>query len=206
MKIVLVLVWLVLCGLRAEEKTFVLTNVGKYRNQVQFTSSAPLETIVGTAEGFSGEFTLDIPSFSRASGVITLQVRSMKTGNATRDRHMYASEWLDADQYPTIQFRLKRLDNPRISREEGRIVVTATAIGDFALHGVTRELPAQVTITYLERSEKTRSISSGDLCLVQATFSVPLAQFGIKGKGTLIGSRVGETISIEATLFGVSQQ
>lgn len=189
----------------AGEKTFVLTNAGKYRNQAQFTSSAPLETIVGTADGFSGQFTLDVVDFKRASGIVTLIVRSMKTGNTTRDGHMYGSDWLDAERFPTITYTLKRLDNPAITRENERTVVKATAIGDFTMHGVTRELPAQVTITYLPRSEKTQAISDGDLVLVQATFTVPLAQFGIKGKGTIVGSRVGETITVETTLFGVAK-
>ncbi|GBD05631.1 Protein YceI [bacterium HR20] len=189
----------------AGEKTFVLTNVGKYRNQAKFTSSAPLETIVGTADGFSGEFTLDIGEFKRASGTITLQVRSMKTGNSTRDGHMYGSDWLDAERYPTISYALRRLENPVITRESERTVVKATAIGDFTMHGTTKELPAQVTITYLPRSEKTQSIADGDFVLVQASFNVPLAQFGVKGKGTIIGSRVGETITVEATLFGVAK-
>lgn len=189
----------------AGDKTFVLTNAGKYRNQAQFTSSAPLETIVGTADGFSGEFMLDIGEFKRASGTITLQVRSMKTGNSTRDGHMYGSDWLDANRYPTIAFRLKRLESPTVTRDADRAVVKAVAIGDFTLHGITKELSADVTITYLERSEKTRAIIEGDLALVQANFSVPLAEFGIKGKGTLIGSRVGEKITVEATLLGVSK-
>jgi len=189
----------------AGEKTFVLTNAGKYRNQAQFTSTAPLETIVGTAEGFGGQFTLDVVDFKRASGVVSVTVRSMKTGNTTRDGHMYGSDWLDAERYPTISYTLKRLDNPVITRESERTVVKATAVGDFTMHGTTKELPAQVTITYLPRSDKTKSIADGDLVLVQATFNVPLAQFGVKGKGTIIGSRVGETITVEATLFGVAK-
>ncbi|GIV51320.1 MAG: hypothetical protein KatS3mg054_0704 [Chloroflexus sp.] len=189
----------------AGEKTFVLTTVGKYRNQAQFTSSAPLETIVGTADGFSGQFSLDVTDFKRAGGMVSVTVRSMKTGNTTRDGHMYSSDWLDAERYPTISYTLKRLDNPIITRESERTVVKATAVGDFTMHGTTKELPAQVTMTYLPRSEKTQSIADGDLVLVQATFSVPLVQFGVKGKGTIIGSRVGETITVEATLFGVSK-
>ncbi|MCX8050763.1 MAG: YceI family protein [Chlorobi bacterium] len=189
----------------ADDKTFVLTNAGKYRNQAQFTSTAPLETIVGTADRLSGEFTLDVKEFKRASGTITVEVRSMKTGNASRDSHMYGSDWLDAERYPTITFRLKRLDNPVVTREGERVVVKATAIGDFTLHGVTKEIAAPVTITYLERSDKTRAIADGDLVLVQAGFNVPLQHFGIKGKGTIIGSRVGEVINVETTLFAVTK-
>jgi len=190
---------------RAEERTFVLSSAGKYSCHAEFTSTAPLETIVGTADGFSGQFSLDVVAFKRASGTVTVTVRSMKTGSTTRDGHMYGSDWLDADRYPTISYAIKRLDNPVITRESDRIVVNATAIGDFTMHGVTKELPAQVTITYLPRSEKTKSIADGDLALVQANFSVPLAQFGVKGKGTIIGSRVGETITVKATLFGISK-
>jgi polyisoprenoid-binding protein YceI len=189
----------------AGEKTFVLVNAGKYRNQAQFTSTAPLETIVGTADQIRGEFTLDVGEFKKASGTITVEVRSMKTGNTTRDKHMYDSDWLDAERYPTIAFQLKKLQSPNVVREAERTVVTATAIGDFTLHGVTKEIAADVTITYLARSEKTRSLADGDVALVQARFSVPLQDFGIKGKGTIVGSRVGERITVETTLFGVSK-
>jgi polyisoprenoid-binding protein YceI len=189
----------------AGEKTFVLVNAGKYRNQAQFTSTAPLETIVGTADKISGEFTLDLGEFNKASGTITVEVRSMKTGNTTRDKHMYDSDWLDAERYPTITFQLKKLQSPNVVREAERTVVTARAIGDFTLHGVTKEIAADVTITYLARSEKTRSLADGDVALVQARFSVPLQDFGIKGKGTIVGSRVGERIAVETTLFSVSK-
>lgn len=204
-KVVLSVWVLVAATAVAGEKTFVLQNTAKYRNQAQFTSTAPLETIVGTADRFSGAFTLDVERFTTARGEIAVEVRSMKSGNSRRDEHMYSADWLDADRYPTITYRLKRLENPVVTRDAERTVVKAKAIGDFTLHGVTKELAADVTITYLPASEKTRAIAAGDLALVQATFTVPLKDFGVKGKGTIIGSRVGETIVVDATLFGVAQ-
>ncbi len=201
----LVLVAILPFNLLAGAKTITLQNTEKYKNEIHFLSDAPLEKIQGTASTISGSFAIDLQNLAATSGTLTVPVSSMTTGSSSRDNHMMAEEWLNASVYKAITWTLKSLAVEKVDNSvAGRTIVTATAKGDFTLHGQTHPLEAKVTITYLTESAQTKSIASGDLALVKAEFNVPLKQYGIFGKGNVVGSKVGENIQISAQLFGSS--
>jgi polyisoprenoid-binding protein YceI len=170
-------------------------------NSLEFISEAPLENIRGTADGITGSFKLDASNLESSSGTITVQVRSMKTAITKRDGHMYSATWLDADKFPTISYALTGLKNISVTNENGRHTVKATAAGTFTCHGVSKPLTANVVLTLIPESDETRKRATGNLVMVAATFEVPLAEFGIKGKEGLVGSSVGEVIKISAKLY-----
>jgi len=189
----------------AGPKTVILGNTEKYKNEIRFVSDAPLEKIVGTAKEISGTFSIDLQNVGATSGSFTVPVRSMVTGSSSRDSHMYDTEWLDADAYKNITYNLKSVVVEKTDNSApGRTVVNGTAKGEFFLHGISKPLDAKVKITYLSESAQTRGIASGDLVLVNAEFSVPLKAHGVKGKGNIVGTKVGEFITINAQLFGTS--
>ncbi len=76
-------------------------------------------------------------------------------------------------------------------------------IGPFTIHGVTREVEVPARLTFLRESDKTRMKMPGNLLGVRAEFEVVLADFGIMGPAgmDLIGSRVGETVTLEVSVF-----
>src|SRR5437763_9595510 len=78
--------------------------VGK--NQFIWESDAPLENIKGSSEGVSGKIMFDPQDVSKTRGTISTQVCTMKTGNATRDKHLQSSEWLDAPRCALISFSI----------------------------------------------------------------------------------------------------
>lgn len=188
------------------KKTFTINNkVGE--NEVKFISTAPMEDINGTAKGISGSVVLDPENLEATTAKLVIAVKSMKTGIKKRDKHLYSNEWLDAEQYPEIRFSMKKLSEVQSVSSDaktGRAVAKAKAVGDFFLHGVSLEMTIPVTITYIRESEKTRERAPGDFLLVQTEFSVPLGKFNVTGKKGIIGSKVGEEISVKATLFAAS--
>jgi polyisoprenoid-binding protein YceI len=189
----------------AGPKTVILGNTEKYKNEIRFVSDAPLEKISGTAQEITGKFSIDLQNIGATSGSFTVPVRSMVTGSSSRDSHMYDTEWLDADAYKNITYNLKSVVVEKTDNSTpGRTVVNGTAKGEFFLHGISKPLDAKVKITYLSESAQTRGIASGDLVLVNAEFSVPLKAHGVKGKGNIVGTKVGESITINAQLFGTS--
>ncbi|MBU3678283.1 MAG: YceI family protein [Candidatus Kapabacteria bacterium] len=190
-------------GAAGGAKKYSLNNaVGK--NAIEFVSEAPVEKINGTADGVQGAFTLDAANLEATSGKIDVAVLTMKTANSKRDEHMYDAMWLDAAKYPTITFDIKSLKDVKVATKDGRSVVTATAVGSFTCHGVTKPTSASVTITYLPESADTKKRASGNLAMIEATFNVGLADHNITGKAGVVGKSVGETIAVTAKLFSNS--
>ena len=190
-------------GVSGSTKTYTLNDkVGA--NALTFDSDAPMEKIHGTADGVTGSFKLDPTNLEATSGSVSVPVRNMKTAITKRDDHMYSKNWLDADSYPTITYSITSLKNVKATTKDGRNVATATAVGTFTCHGVTKPLEAAVTITFVPESADTKKRASGNLVMVNARFMVALADFGIKGMGDIVGTKVGEKIAIDANLFANS--
>ena len=190
-------------GVTPGARKFSLNNaVGK--NAIKFISKAPAEDINGTADGLSGSFELDPSNIEAAKGTIDVSVRSMKTAMSKRDEHMYSSVWLDADKYPTITFKLTRIENVTVSTNGQQPTVIARAIGTFTLHGVTKPFQAPINLTYVKASAETKKRASGDLVALKVNFEIFLKDFDIKGKEGVIGKSVGEKITCEVDLFANS--
>ncbi len=178
------------------KKVVLSDKVGQ--NQFLWHSEAPVETIDGTAEGITGTISLDPKNLKSISGTISAKVATMQSGNSMRDDHLRSAVWLDAEKYPTIQFTAKSIKNVKVEGSK----MTADVTGDFTMHGVTKPMTIPFTLTYIDESAKTRERAPGDLVMISAKFFVALGDFDVKGKGDLIGNKVGESIEIEANLFG----
>jgi hypothetical protein len=79
-------------------------------------------------------------------------------------------------------------------------------VADFTLRGKTKRLEIPGRLTYLKESAMTKTKLPGDLLAACANIDVNLSDFGVTGpKGMgLSGTKVGETISVEASLVGTS--
>jgi polyisoprenoid-binding protein YceI len=177
-------------------KTITLNNnVGQ--NQIQFSSKAPLEDIDNGTATATGTFTLDPSNLEATTGKITVPVNSLQTGIALRDKHLIDKDWLDAASYPTITFEIKQLSNVSVvSSGNGKGIAKATAEGVFTLHGVSKPMSISIELTYVEKPQ-------GDVVMIKASsFSVALKDHNITGKKGIIGSKVGEVITLKATLYG----
>lgn len=185
------------------QKTFKVNDaVGK--TNIVFNSDAPLEKIRGTADEVSGEFKMDPANIEATTGRIEVKVESMSTAISKRDGHMRSDAWLDAAKYPTIVFDVQRLTDVRVENRNSRRVAVAKAVGTFTLHGVTKPLTADVTLTYIPESGETKQRASGDFVSLKANFTVALKDYSVVGKSGLVGSKVGEVIQVEANLFANS--
>ncbi len=186
------------------KKTIALTNqVGD--NLIKFVSAAPLEEIKGTTSGITGSFILDLDNLEATSGKITVDVESMNTRLNKRDSHMKGKEWLDSKQYPTIVFEIKGLSDIQIVRADNNVgEIKAMATGSFIMHGETKQIKAPISLKFVRESEATKKRAPGDFELVQTSFKVGLKDFNVKGTAGIVGSKVGETIDIEANFYGSS--
>jgi polyisoprenoid-binding protein YceI len=90
----------------------------------------------GRFNDFSGNFSYD-PEQPAASAIeVNIDVASIDTNFAERDKHLRSDEFLNTDKFPEASFKSKKFQQ----WEDGSLVM----VGDFTLHGVTRELSIPV--------------------------------------------------------------
>jgi polyisoprenoid-binding protein YceI len=167
------------------------------RNQTTFFSTTPLEDINGLGNGVTGNVSFNINDLKTLKGKIAVSVASIKTGIDLRDEHMRSAGWLDAATYPEISFEIKKVSDIKSVADNK---LTAKINGNFTLHGVTKEVTANATLTYLDESESTKSRAPGDLLGVQAKFNIKLSDYGVNNK--LVGQKVSENIEIGVNVVG----
>lgn len=184
------------------KKSITLNNkVGE--NLVKFLSAAPLEEIKGSSSGVSGSFTIDLDNLEATTGQIAVEVKTMTTGLNRRDSHLWGKDWLDADKFPSITFDIKGLSDIQIVKQDnGMGEIKANAIGTFTMHGQSKQVKSPITLKYVRESEATKKRADGDFSLVQASFKIVLKDFNVTGTQGIVGSKVGETIDIDANFYG----
>lgn len=166
-------------------------------NQASFYSTTALEDVQGLTKELSGSITFDVNDFNTVHGEISFPVLSLNTGIKKMVKDLRSDSWLDAEKYPEISFKVKKAVN---IRKESDSKIEADVIGDFFLHGVTKEDTAHATITYLDESPVTQQRMPGDLLGVQAEFFINLSDYNIRHM--LLGKRVAERIDIKVNLVG----
>ncbi|WP_458526827.1 YceI family protein [Onishia taeanensis] len=92
--------------------------------------------ILGSFEDFSGEFSYDPDNLAASSIAMEVDVESLNTNHAERDKHILSDDFLDAGEYPTATFTSTGFE----STGEGKGVLT----GELSLHGQTQEIAMDV--------------------------------------------------------------
>jgi polyisoprenoid-binding protein YceI len=180
------------------EKTFNFED--KYgRNQVSFFSTTPLEDITGISNAVMGKVIFNVGDIKTLKGSISVSVASIKTGIDLRDEHLKSDNWLDAENYPEITFMIKKVSDVKVESDSK---LEAKVTGDFTVHGVTKEVVANITMTYLDESEQTKQRAPGDLLGVQATFNIVLSDYDVENM--IVGQKVSEDIEISINIVGSS--
>ncbi len=168
------------------------------RNQATFFSSTPLEDISGMSSDVKGSVSFDPQDIKNTlKGEISISTASLKSGIALRDKHIRSADWLDAENYPDITFEIKEVkDVKQIDKQ----TVAVTLIGDFTVHGVTKEVESKAKLIYLEESEMTKMKMPGDLLSVRASFNINLSDFGVEHMA--LGKKVSDEIEVNVNIVG----
>ncbi len=172
-------------------------------NNVLFNLDAPLEAISGTGTGIAGTVSFDPANPAATTGRITLATSSLTVGNPMMKDHLQGKMWLDVATHPEISFEATALSNVKTVGDK----TTATVTGKLTIKGVTKELSAPVSLTYLPGKLGARMGKAdlkGDLLVLRTQFSVNRSEFGIMpGKNT---EKVSETIDLTLNLAGAAAQ
>lgn len=180
------------------EKTFTFLNDNP-RNQATFFSTTPFEDFTGLTDDIKGTATFNVSDISTLKGSFVVTVASMKTGISLRDKDMKSEEWLDAEEYPEITFTIKKVSDIK-TIEDNKLQAEVT--GDFTVHGVTKDIVTDATMTYLDENEKTRAVAPGDLLGVEAKFTITLSDYDVDN--IVLGRKVSDKIDVTVNLVGSS--
>lgn len=170
--------------------------------QVTFTSDAPLEDIVGKSNAVAGYAVVgagDLPA-ALLGAEWELPVASLATGIPLRDEHMLAKEWLDAESHPVIRFVLSSIEDAHaLKRGEDFSTWSVTLVGEMTLHGVTRSMRVPDSrLSFVKKSERTRSIADGDLMILKCDYEIRLSDFGMRHGD--VPDKVSDTIRLSQLL------
>ncbi|HHI03423.1 MAG TPA: YceI family protein [candidate division Zixibacteria bacterium] len=176
------------------------------RNTITFKSEAPLEDIIGTSNQITGFINFN-PENPQKNGFADLNVpvSSLNTGIPMRDEHLHGPGWLDAGAFPEINLEINEIKKAELIKEtDNSRTFELTAVGNFTLHGINREIDIPARITFLKESDMTRMRLPGHLLAVRADFTIQLADYEITGPEgmPIIGAKVGKEIKISVNLIG----
>lgn len=138
--------------------------------------------VIGTFAAPTGKVSL---GDAGGSIEVTVNVASITSGNANRDKHLKSADYFNAEQFPTITFKADALTK----NADG----TFAAAGNLTLRGVTKPL----TIT-LKTSEEKQGRRGGTVRGVATTFTVKRSDFGMTEGIPAVGDEVTLMVSLQA--------
>lgn len=103
---------------------------GTVSGHAEFTGQATLHSFSGVSDALAGTINLDSKQVD-----FQLELRSLETGNGTRDRNM--REALEVDRFPRASFRGELVSHFDINATGEQ---QAQVRGEFEVHGVTQTL------------------------------------------------------------------
>jgi polyisoprenoid-binding protein YceI len=103
-----------------------------------------ISTVRGRFEKFTG--TVDFNEANPALSTVDVQIEaaSISTRDAQRDGHLRSPDFLNADLYPNLTFKSKRIE--LVDAENGRIY------GDLTIRDITHEVVLDATFNGMSRS------------------------------------------------------
>ena len=122
--------------------------------------------VIGRFNEFDGTFSYDADKPDASSVEVTINTASVDSNHAERDKHLRGSDFLDTDKYGKATFKstsFKMGDDQK-----------ASMVGDLTLHGVTKPVTIDVTISGMGKDPW-----GGERAGFSGTTSILLEDYGI---------------------------
>jgi polyisoprenoid-binding protein YceI len=171
---------------------------------VTFVSEADLETIHGVTNTVRGTAWIDFEA-KRARADLAVPVASMDTGIPLRNEHMRSEKWLDESKHPDVTFASDGFELTLRNRlDNGTEVYAAKAKGRLTVHGVTRDVEPEVTVTRLA-PELAKRIGPGDWVRVVTSFEVKLSDHKVEVPGGPVQGKVSDVWKVTFNCFATTK-
>lgn len=160
-------------------------------SQVQFSvRHMMISNVRGRFEDFTGAVEFDEEDPARSSVEVQIEAASINTKEPQRDTHLRSPDFLDAENFPQLRYKSRRVE--MMDASHGRI------IGDLTIRGLAREVVLDV-----EYAGKAKSpwgtVSAG----FSATAKLSRKDWGLTWNspletgGFLVGDQVNISIELE---------
>lgn len=146
----------------------------------------------GSFGDVGGTIVFDETDVTKSSVEVRVRTASVNTNNARRDEHLRSSDFFDAERFPELTFRSRRVE-----RTGGAYV----AAGDLTVRGVTKEVSMPFTLSGPMRDPLPAGVKR---LMVEASLRVDRRDFGIawsrvtEAGGLFVGNEVSIDINVEA--------
>jgi polyisoprenoid-binding protein YceI len=177
----------------------VYYSIPEHGRQIYFISDAPAEKISGQSDKVIGYAIAgkDNPA-ALQGGEWHLPVKSLRSGNPTRDGHIASKGWLDAQANPDVIFVLKQVKDLKADKDPK--TSTCTLVGEMTLHGITKPISiSDATITMMPASDESAKIAKGNLMAIRANYPITLSDYKVTNQA--VGGKVADQLKLETTLY-----
>jgi polyisoprenoid-binding protein YceI len=164
--------------------------VDPVHSSVQFrVSHLVIAKVVGGFSEFSADMEFDGTDIATGKVEMTIAVASVNTENENRDKHLRSSDFFEAEKYPQITFKSKK-----VVKGEGN---KFQLVGDMTMRGVTKEVTFDCE--YNGSIEMRGTMKSG----FTATTTINRQDFGVSygqildNGGLAVGNDVEITLELE---------
>jgi polyisoprenoid-binding protein YceI len=139
---------------------------------------------------FAGVIDLNEDDLTHSRLEVTIDAASIDTGTPERDAHLRSADFFDAEAFPTLRYRSRRIE--ALSGDRYRV------IGDLTIRDVTREVPLEV-----EYGGRAVDPWGNERAGFSARASLERKEFGLawnqvlEAGGLLVGERVDIDVELE---------
>ena len=149
-----------------------------------------VSTVNGEFTDYSGAIQFEKADPSMFAIEVNIKTASIDTRQKQRDDHLRGADFFDAEKFPVISFKSKKL-----TAQGNSYLLT----GDLTMHGVTKEISIPLTI-----SGPVKSPMGGEVIGLSAETRINRQDFGISlnkaldSGGYVVGDEVKVLVNIEA--------
>ena len=149
-----------------------------------------ISKVRGRFEKFNGRINFDENNPSASTVDVEIDAASINTREEKRDDHLRAPDFLDVENYPTLTFKSKRVE--QTGSDTGKL------IGDLTIRGVTREVTLDVEYAGQAKSPwgTTNAGFSGTTTISRKEWGLEWNQ-ALETGGVLVGDKVRIDIELE---------
>ena len=152
-----------------------------------------ISTVRGEFKGVTGTVIWDDQDVTKSSVEVTIDAKTVNTGEEKRDQDLRSANFFEVDKYPALTFKSKKVE----SAGSGKLKVT----GDLTMHGVTKEVVLDVdgpSAAVKDPWGNTRSAAGATTKLNRQDFGVKW-NANLDGGGVVVSDTVTITIDLEMT-------
>jgi polyisoprenoid-binding protein YceI len=145
-----------------------------------------ISTVRGAFTSVKGSVQFDDKDITKSSVDVTIEVNSVDTRQPDRDKDLRSDHFFDAEHFPTITFKSRRVEQ----LSAGKLKIT----GDLTIHGITKEVGLDVD----GPTAPVKDPWGNQRMAINATTKINRQDFGVKWNATMDngGVVVADDVSI----------